>query len=85
MCALPKGFNVMSEKKSITLKKNTTILKFDERLDHENGDGYLSAARLYTSPDESGKTHSEGKKPEGKSLTKSEVTATTTTDAAIKL
>ena len=48
-CVLNKGFNVMSEKESIVLKKITNILKFEERLDHGNGGGDLIAARLYVS------------------------------------
>ena len=48
--ALTKIFNVMSEKESLVLKKNATILKFEERLDHGNGGGYILAARLYASP-----------------------------------
>ena len=39
--ALTKGFYVTSEKESQVLKKNTTILKFEERLDHRNGNGCI--------------------------------------------
>ena len=55
--ALTKGFNVISEKEGLVLEKNATILKFEERLDHGNGYGCLLAARLYTSPNNTGKTH----------------------------
>ena len=43
------------------LKKNVTILKFEERLDHGNGNGYLLAARLYTSLNDAGKRTCKGK------------------------
>ena len=44
--ALTKGFNVMSEKESLVLKKNATILKFEESLDYGNGGGYLLPTRI---------------------------------------
>ena len=45
--ALTKGFNMTSEKEILVLKKNTTILKFEESIDHGNGDGYILAVQLY--------------------------------------
>ena len=84
MCALTKGFNVKSDKESLVLKKNTTILKFEERLDHGNGGGYILAARLYTSPNGSRKTYNEGNNPEGKTTTNLEGTTSTKSNATIK-
>ena len=52
---LTKGLNVTSEKESLVLKKNASILKFKESLVHGNGGGYLLVARLYTSPNNTGK------------------------------
>ena len=45
-CAFTKGFNMTSEKEILVLQKNATTLKFEKRLDHGNGDGYLLAVRL---------------------------------------
>ena len=81
---MTKGFNVMSEKESLVIKKNATILKFKERLDHGNGGGYLLAARLYTSPSDAGKTVKEGKKPERKTTTNLEGATSTTAITTIK-
>ena len=78
MCALTKGFNTTSEKESFVLKKNATIVKFEERLDHMNGDGYLLAVSLYASPNDARKMHSEEKKPEGKILKKAKDTSENT-------
>ena len=52
--ASTKGFNVASEKESLVLKKNATILKFKERLHNGNGGGCLLAASLYTTPNDAG-------------------------------
>ena len=82
--ALTKGFNVMSEKENFELKKNATILKFEERLYNGNGNGYILAARVYTSPNGARKTHTEGNNPEGKTVTKVEGMASTTENTAIK-
>ena len=57
--ALAKGFNLKLERESLILKKNSTILKSEERLDHGNGDDCLLAMRIYTSPDDTGKTDTE--------------------------
>ena len=73
-----------SEKESLALKKNATILKFEERLDNGSYDGYLMATWLYTSPNGVRKTDTEGTNPEGKTLTKSDGTAETTANIAIK-
>ena len=73
-----------SDKESLLLKKNTTILKFEKQLDHRNGGGYLLATRLYTSPRDTAKTDKEGKKPEGKTTAKLEVTTRTIANATIK-
>ena len=42
---LTKGSNMTSEKESIVIKKNATILKFEVWIHHGNGDGYLLATR----------------------------------------
>ena len=44
-------------------------MKFEEHLDHGNGGGYLLAARLYTSLNDTQKTDKEGNNPEGKNST----------------
>ena len=54
---MTKGFIVTPGKESLVPKKNTIILKFEERLDHGNFDGYLLDARLYTIPNDSRKIH----------------------------
>ena len=82
--ALTKGLNVTIEKESIVLKKNATTLKFEGRLYHGNGDGYLLDARIYASPNDARKMYLEGKKPEGKNLTKAEGTEATTENTPIK-
>ena len=53
--AFTKASNMASEKDSLILNKNKTILKFEERLDHGNCDSFLLAARLYTIINKSGK------------------------------
>ena len=68
--ALTKVLKVTSEKEIIVLKKKATILKFEESLNHDNSNGYILDVRLYTSPNDAGKTHSEGKNPGGKMITK---------------
>ena len=83
--ALNKGFNVKSDKESLVLNKNTTILKFEDRLDHVNGGGYLLTARLYTSPNDSRKTYKEGKSLDGKTTANLEVKTRTKANATIKL
>ena len=45
-CALTKGFNMTPENEIPVLKKNTTILEFEELLDHRNGESYLSVTRM---------------------------------------
>ena len=55
-----------SEKESLVLKKNATILKFEERLDHGNGNGYLLSARIYASLNDAGKITHKGRIQEGK-------------------
>ena len=45
-CALTKEFNVTSDKEILVLKKNATILKFEESLDYGNGGGYLLPTRI---------------------------------------
>ena len=82
--ALTKVFNVTPQKEIIVLKKNAAILKFEERLDHENFGSYLLATRFYASPNDTIKTHSEGKNMEGKTLMKAEGTAENTTNTSIK-
>ena len=52
----------MSEEKIHVLKKNATILQFEERLGHGNGDGNILATKLYVIPNDAGKTYLEGKK-----------------------
>ena len=42
------------------------------------------SARIYARPNDSGRTYSEGKNLEGKTLTKAEETAATTENTAIK-
>ena len=54
--------------KTYTLK-NQIILKFEAFLDYGNGNGYLLAARIYTSRIDNGKMNKEGKNPEGKTTT----------------
>ena len=66
------------EKEIIVLKKNETIPKFEELLDHGNGCGYLFCHN------DAGKTHFEGTNPEKKMLTKTEGEAVTTENTAIK-
>ena len=66
------------------MKKNATILKFEERLDHGNGKSCILAARIYTSPNGAVKTHTEGKNPEWDTLKNLEVTEATTETIAIK-
>ena len=73
-----------SKKESLVLHKSTTILNFEDRLDHENGNGYILVARLYTSPNDIGKMHLESKNLEGKILTKAAGTAATTSNTASK-
>ena len=75
--ALTKVFNVVSEKESLVIEKNATILKFEECTDYGNGNGCLLSARLYTKPNNSKKIHTEGKNLEGKMLTKLEATEAT--------
>ena len=62
-CMLTKVFNVTSDKESVVLRKNTTILKLKKRLDHGNGGGDILAMRLYTSQNGAEKTDKEGKNP----------------------
>ena len=66
------------EKEIIVLKKNETIPKFEELLDHGNGCGYLLCQN------DAGKTHFEGTNLEKKMLTKAEGEAVTTENTAIK-
>ena len=73
-----------SDKESLVLKKNTTILKFEDRLDHVNGGGYIFAARLYTSPNDSRKTYKEGKSLDGKTTANLEGKTRTKANATIK-
>ena len=82
--ALTQGFNLMSDKESLVLKKNATIVKFEGRLDNGNSSGYLFAMRLYTSPSGATKTNKEGKKPEGETTANMEGTTRTTYTAKIK-
>ena len=70
--ALTKRFNMTLEKESLVLKKNATILKFEDRLDHGNSDSYQLEMRLYTIPKDAGKMDKELKKPEGKTAVKLE-------------
>ena len=58
--SLTKGSNMKSEKEILSLKKNATILKFEERLDHGNCDGCLLVTRLYAIPNDSGKLTRKG-------------------------
>ena len=51
---MDKGFNMRSEKQNLILKKNTSITKLEEHLDHGNGSGYLLATRLNASPKDAG-------------------------------
>ena len=51
---LTKGFNKIPEKEILVLKKNATILKFEEHLYHGNGYVYLFSARLYASLNDTG-------------------------------
>ena len=74
----------MPEKVNIVLKKDTTILKFEDLLDHGNGDGYLLDARLYWSLNDTGKTHSEGKSPGEKIIIKAEGMTVTKSNTEIK-
>ena len=64
--ALTKGFNVTSEKESLVLNKNATVLKFIEILYNGNSDGYLLAARLYSIPNDAEKYTREGGIHKGK-------------------
>ena len=64
--ALTEGLTVTSDKETLVLKRKTTILKIQEHLDHGNNGGYILAAKLYTSPNDAGKTDKEGKNLEGK-------------------
>ena len=74
----------MSEEKIHVLKKNATILQFEERLGHGNGDGNILATKLYVIPNDAGKTYLEGKKLSGETLTKAEDMESTTEDTSIK-
>ena len=67
--ALTKGFNMTSEKESLILKKNATILKFEDHLYHGNEDISLLDTRVYASPKHFGKMLLEGNNLEGKTTT----------------
>ena len=70
-------------KKRLLLNKNTTILKFEEHIDHGNGGSYLLAARIYTSPNNAGKMYKDEKNSEGKTVAKLEEMTRTTATAKI--
>ena len=64
--------------------KNTTILKLEVKIYHGNGDRYMLAAGIYTSPNDSRKTDLEGNIPKGNTPTKSEEVESTTSNTEIK-
>ena len=74
MHALTKYFYMPSDKESLVLNKNATILKFEEHLDHGNDNGCYWSKRLYAIPNDTGKKYLEEKKSKGEILTKSEGT-----------
>ena len=74
-----------SEKGSLLLQKNTTILKFQYGLDHGNDDGCLLVTRNYASPTNSRKMHLGRRKPENKTPTNPDRTTKTRANTAIKL
>ena len=68
MCALWKGFQMTSENEKLILKKNATILNFEEHLDHGIDNRYLLAARIYTNASDCGKCTRNRRKQKGKLL-----------------
>ena len=64
--------------------KNATILKFKDRPDHGNGGGCILVVRLYTLPNNAGKTDKEGDNPEVKTTANPEGATSTTDTAKIK-
>ena len=66
MCVLSKGFNMDSEKGSITIEKNATTLKFEEHLENGNGDAYSLAENIYTIPKNPEKLIRTGRIQKGK-------------------
>ena len=55
-------------------------MKFEVRLDHGYGDGYLLDARLHSRLNDAGKNHLERKNPEGKTLENAEGMTTNTSN-----
>ena len=60
---LTKGFNVTPEREIIILRNTQPSLNSKSA---STGDSYLFSARLYTSSNNTGKTHLDGKKLEEK-------------------
>ena len=66
VCTTTKVFNVTSEEYFIVLKKNATIMNFQDILDHGHGSTYLLALRIYARLKHAIITDLEGKNPKGK-------------------
>ena len=81
--AIIKGLRVVPEKQSIVLKKNATILKLKDRLDHGNYNSYILSVRIFTIPRTPTK-HLEVKNLEGTTPMNPEGAEATTANTSIK-
>ena len=46
---LQTGFHVMPEGKNLTLQKNSTKIRLDEKMTHKSGEGFILTTKFYKS------------------------------------
>ena len=64
--ALQKGFQVTSECKYVILNKNSTEIRFDEKMANNGGNGFILSTNLYNIPKNVALLVPDKQKPKGK-------------------
>ena len=65
--ALQKGFQLTSDGKTLILKKNSTKIRFDEKMANTAGEGFLFTTKFYKSANDAADLAPEKRNPEGNS------------------